>query len=143
MYVYIQYDIDYVFLYIVPPRVLVISRDPVGVVNRSVNITFLINDAFPLVKVDSIQWHFNYSSLLNNGSIPVTDDHVFTPDLLTLTITNIQHSDRGPYSLTATNEAGTSTAQVYLEVEGNTHLIIIPFVTCVFFSCSCYNCITK
>lgn len=104
---------------VVPPRVLVVSEDLVGVVNRSVNISFLISEAFPLVMVDNIQWHFNYTTILNNGTMLSIDNRVFTPDLLTLTLSNIQHSDQGVYSLTATNEAGTNTAEVFLEVEGN------------------------
>ena len=102
-----------------PPRVLVVSEDPVGVVNRSVNISFIILEAVPLVMVDSIQWHYNYSTLLNNGDMSLIDNLIFTSDLLTLTLSDIQHSDQGVYSLTATNEAGTNTAQVFLEVQGN------------------------
>ena len=82
-------------------------------VNQSVTLTFSIVDASPQVILDNIQWMFN-DAVINNFT-----EHIFFPDLLSLTLTNVQHSDQGYYSLTATNEAGTNTTSVFLEVEGN------------------------
>ena len=82
-------------------------------VNQSVTLTFSIVDASPQVILDNIQWMFN-DAVINNFT-----EHIFSPDLLSLTLTNVQHSDQGYYSLTATNEAGTNTTSVFLEVEGN------------------------
>ena len=106
------------FHFSVPPRVLIDTDNPLGVVNQSVTLTFSIVDASPQVILDNIQWMFN-DTVINNFTEPLLLEHIFSPDLLSLTLTNVQHSDQGYYSLTATNEAGTNTTSVFLEVEGN------------------------
>ena len=106
------------FHFSVPPRVLINTDNPLGVVNQSVTLTFSIVDASPQVILDNIQWMFN-DTVINNFTEPLLLEHIFSPDLLSLTLTNVQHSDQGYYSLTATNEAGTNTASIFLEVEGN------------------------
>ena len=103
---------------LVPPRVLVVTQDPVGVVNRSVTLSFLIDEASPLVQLYNIQWLFNDTIVLNNGTQAISSNHIISPDGLSLTLTDIQHSDQGTYTVIATNEAGTNSSDIFLQVEG-------------------------
>ena len=111
---------------------LVITEDPVGVVNRSVTLSFTIDQASPVVSVENIVWLFNDSTILNDGLQSLLDGHVFSSDLLNLTLTNVQHSDQGFYSLVATNEAGTNSSVIFLEVEGKLqqHIHYVSLVAC-------------
>ena len=135
------------FLPQVPPLVLVETEEPLGVVNRSVTISFTIEEASPVVSLQNIQWRFNDSISLNNGTQSVQLGHVFSSDLLSLTINNVQHIDQGFYSLTATNEAGTNFSEVFLEVEGTVKLLRTSAnklnLSFFYFSCSLNNCSTR
>ena len=97
---------------------LIVTVDPVGVVNRSTTISFNIDQASPTVVLQNIEWRFNDNTILNNGSQAILVDQMFSSDLLSLTLTNIQNSNQGYYSLIATNEAGTDSSEIFLEVEG-------------------------
>ena len=89
-----------------------ISPLDVGVVNQSATITFAIINAFPSVSLQNIQWMFN------NTVIRSSPRYMFSSSRLSLTIFNLQHSDEGYYSMMATNEAGSNTSSVFLEIEG-------------------------
>ena len=137
------------FCCLVPPRVLAITEDPVGVVNRTVTLSFLIDQASPVVQVHNIKWQFDDTTVLNNGVQALLANHMFSADVLSLTLTNVQHSDQGVYSVTATNEAGFNSSEIFLEVEGNEqyNYIVDSFdyflssqLNC---SCSCHHCISN
>ncbi len=123
------------------------TNNPVGVVNRSLTISFNIDQASPTVLLQNIEWHFNDSTVLNNGSQAILVDQMFSTDLLSLTLTNIQHSNQGYYSMTATNEAGTNRSEIFLQVEG-TYITqykdyYMYYYNYSVYSCPCNNCITK
>ena len=103
------------FLYIVPPVVVVISMSPLGVVNQTVTLSFAIQDASPPVSLKNIKWTFN-NTVINEGSTPSRFN--FSSDLLSLTVSDLKHSDQGSYTLFAVNEAGTNSSAVFLEIEG-------------------------
>ena len=86
-------------------------------VNNSAVIMFDITRDSPPVPLGNIRWLFN-NTPINNRSISLYDQYSFSSDLLTLTISNIQHSDEGNYTMVATNRAGTDSDTVFLEVEG-------------------------
>jgi hypothetical protein len=104
----------------VPPTVVVITTSPLGVVDKSVTITFGIIDASPTVNASNIWWTFNGSIVAN------TSRHRLSVDLLSLTINDLTHSDQGYYTLTATNEAGTNSSSVYLEIEAAPVIVTPP-----------------
>ena len=114
------YVFDYLYLhsFTVPPRVLVVGdMTSLGVVNNSISLNFTIVDDFPVVQLQSIMWRFN-GTILNNLSIPSDPRYSFSEDLLALTISGLEHSDQGTYTLTATNEAGTNSSSINLQIEG-------------------------
>ena len=74
-------------------------------------------DDSPLVLVESIRWTFNDVELVEDIGGRIT----FSKNRLSLTITNLNLSDEGVYTLTATNPAGSSSENIFLDVQGNTH----------------------
>ena len=74
-------------------------------------------DDSPLVLVESIRWTFNDVELVEDIGGRIT----FSDNRLSLTITNLNLSDEGVYTLTATNPAGSSSENIFLDVQGNTH----------------------
>ena len=89
-----------------------------GVVNNSVLLQFAISEDFPKVQISNIFWTFN-GSILNNLTNTLTDlRYNFSGNLLNLTISLLQHRDEGVYTLTASNEAGTNSSSINLQIEG-------------------------
>ena len=74
-------------------------------------------DDSPLVLVESIRWTFNDVELVEDIGGRIT----FSDNRLSLTITNLNLSDEGVYTLTATNPAGSSSENIFLDVQGNTN----------------------
>ena len=99
--------------FIVPPTVVSDLSTYLGVVHESVTISFKILHASPLVNITNIQWFFNDTRLTSSES-----RYNFSSDLLSLIINTLQHSDEGVYTLIASNEAGTNSTSVFLEIEG-------------------------
>lgn len=112
-------------LLIVPPTIYPINRayTVTGVKDYDYTFGFVIEFDFPKVQLHNIQWHFTNLSyitttLFNNNS-SISSRYMFSKDRRTLTIPNVQLSDRGNYTLTATNEAGVRSSTLYLNVHGN------------------------
>ena len=113
--------INFVFLlyflscfHIVPPSVLpVVSNYVIGVLNKSITIAFTITNDFPPVTLSNILWFFK--SLDSNTFKPISSQ-VLSSDRLSLTIANMQLSDRGMYKMSAENEAGVGEATITLDV---------------------------
>ena len=93
------------------------EEDLYHLVNDSAMITFAIEQDSPPVALDGIQWLFN-DTQINDGSRSLSDRYTFSPDLLTLTISSVQHSDEGYYTMIATNAAGFDEDTVSLNIEG-------------------------
>ncbi|XP_019853400.1 PREDICTED: hemicentin-1-like [Amphimedon queenslandica] len=105
----------------VPPTVVSDSSTYLGVVHGSVTISFMILYASPVVNVTNIQWFFNDTRLTGSES-----NYNFSSDLLSLSISNLQHSDEGLYTLVASNEAGTNSTSVFLEIEAAPEIVLPP-----------------
>ena len=108
--------------YIVPPDVIAIQNQLLGVVNGSVMLSFVIERSSPPVLLDDISWTFNNGT--SSQLIVSSNASIFSTDLLNLTLLNVQHYDEGNYSLTASNPAGTHTATIYLSIEGINYLTV-------------------
>ena len=86
--------------------------------NNSVVLRFTISEDFPRVQISNIIWTFN-GSVLNNLTNTLSDlRYNFSDNLLNLQISLLQHRDEGVYTLTASNEAGTNSSSINLQIEG-------------------------
>ena len=104
-------------LHLVPPIVQSDgSSSLIAVINQSVTISFVVLNASP--PVNEIQWSFvssNEQYSLNNVD---PEQYVFSPDSLSLTISIVEFSNEGNYSVTVSNPAGYSSATVNIDVQG-------------------------
>ena len=81
------------------------------------SIAFHIEDDFPPVQLFDIHWHYTNLSHVTTEIEP-SDHYAFSSDLRVLEIHNVQLADRGNYSLTAGNEAGTRSSVIQMDVYG-------------------------
>ena len=85
--------------------------------HKFVLIEFLIWNDFPAVQNESIRWlKSNNSGTYNISSKP--DKYEFNDSHNHLNISNLSYSDRGNYTIVATNEAGSSMSSVELILKG-------------------------
>ena len=82
-------------------------------------MSFVITDDFPAVKTENIFWQFSSLGTQNTMTIQSNSKISFSEDRLSLIFNNIELSERGNYTLTATNEAGTTNATITMDVHGN------------------------
>lgn len=89
----------------------------VGVINRSLVLSFAVYNASP--PVEDVVWIFvnssgHHHSISSSGS----DKYLFSADLLSVNITFIEISDEGNYSILVQNSAGSSSAAVMIDIQG-------------------------
>ena len=105
---------------LVPPRVIAITNSPsTALWDKQFIITFDITSAQPPVDPQDIVWTFEPSD--NTGIVTINDSSdrlVFTSNRQSLTITSILLSDIGKYTLNATNNGGSNTATISINVLG-------------------------
>ena len=101
------------YFHIVPPSVLPVSDYIIGLFNESITIAFTITDVVSPVNLLKILWQVKPLNSDTFRSIIPT-----SPDRLSLTIPNVQLSDRGMYKMSAENEAGADEAIVTVNVLG-------------------------
>ena len=92
--------------------------------NMSVTLTFTISDASPEVQTENIQWTFRD---LNENSFNIPTNlltttfsnltGVFSSDRLSLTLSGLTNDFEGTFTMTATNEAGSTSETVELVIE--------------------------
>ena len=112
----------------VPPTVQAVQRRIVGIEMMSVTLAFTISGASPEVQTENIQWTFRD---LNGNSFSIPTNSLttnfsnltgnFSGDRLSLTLSGLNNSFEGMYTMTATNEAGRDSAIVELVIEGQWH----------------------
>ena len=104
---------------VVPPTVVTDNTSVLGVVNRTVNLSFSITRASPEVELSDIQWSFTNGDDITEDITNINSSRLdYADDILILTIYNISHDDEGLYILTASNPAGIHSAAINLSVEG-------------------------
>ena len=120
-------DLLFLPLLTVPPKVrAVISRNSFALWGQRFTISFSETNAIPPIDTANLKWQFFGST---NGSTLISDANPrynFSSSRQNLTITNIQLSDAGRYSLIARNPAGISMDFINLTVYGK------QFLPCLF-----------
>ena len=74
------------------------------------------------MKVDNIQWQVKP---LGNETFNSINSEVLSEDHLSLTISNVQLSNRGLYKMSAQNEAGIGEATIALDVYGKSKTVAL------------------
>ena len=84
---------------------------------EDIQISFLIDRAFPSVNPSEITWIFDNVEL-DTSCLDCKARYNFSKGLLSLNITDIQVSDDGPFTLRAGNPAGYDEATINVTVYG-------------------------
>ena len=79
------------------------------------NITFIVQDDVPQAH---IHWNFTDLKGVVMGLNGTNARFIFSGNFRVLTIKSVLLSDRGNYTLTATNEAGTRNSTINFDVHG-------------------------
>ena len=97
----------------------------VGLELMNVTLAFVISDASPELLPGNIQWTFMD---VQGTSFNIPTDSamtsfssltgMFSDDRLSLTLSGLNNNFEGTYSMTATNEAGITSASLLLLIEG-------------------------
>ncbi len=123
---YYYYYYYHSFIHLVPPTVL--SNGPnsvVAVTNLSLTVSFTVyNDSPP---IQQPLWTFTDTNgyLYQIDPFNNSDHYIFSNSLLSLTILSIEYSDEGNYSILVTNNAGSSTDSITVDVQSKTLFINI------------------
>ena len=107
-------------MHTVLPLIRFLGDTPVlGIVHRSITLSFVIDNAFPNVEPANAVWMFRAE---DSPIITVREQadsrYKFSSDRRSLMITNLTHEDEGQYTITATNAAGSDSFAVNLDIEG-------------------------
>lgn len=108
------------FSIIVAPTVVstVINKTITALEGNSVTVQFQIINANPSVTTSQIQWYFNNTLAIKYQTNIFGSILVFSSDLRSLTISNINYNIAGRISVTAQNIVGSSSNYVDLIIEG-------------------------
>ena len=89
----------------------------VAILFHSLSLTISITTSSPPVTPNDIRWSFTNSSssvdLLSNSS----EHYHLSPDLLTLTISNVSFTDEGKYQVMVSTTAGADSTEITVNVE--------------------------
>ncbi len=99
----------------------------IGVQLRDVQMTFNVSRDLPLVVMEDIRWFFTQQGTNTRKEILSEDQpnhYAFTNNRLTLTITLLNLTDSGTYTVEASNIVGTGNATTILNVQSKIIIII-------------------
>ena len=84
----------------------------------SITLSFEVTNDIPLIELSSDDWRVVYVDQQGSHTLAEEDDRfTFSGGFTSLTIDPVVLTDEGTYTLTATNEAGTDSASIVLDVE--------------------------
>ena len=122
-----------------PPDIVVGPTSTIEIETDNNNVTLKCNAiAFPQ---HNITWMFQRTNTGNarmiiNTSSPdpimkyLIDDDVNSTSFGTLTITDLQYSDRGMYTCVAANTRGAVSAEAVVNVHGKNFIIVLDNISC-------------
>lgn len=88
-----------------------------GIVTNSIVLSIVIENASPTVQPVNIVWTFHVSS--NDNAVIVNGgQYSFSNDRLQLTINDLTHDNEGQYVVMVSNEAGSYSNQLMLNIQG-------------------------
>ena len=100
----------------------------VGVEGMTAELSFTVNNAFPLVSNNNIRWlltrHGETVDITNDTTVDsniLTYEYNTTSQTYTLVISNIQPNYTSEFNLSVANPAGVSTSFIDFIVEGKSH----------------------
>ena len=100
----------------------------IGVQLRDVQMTFNVSRDLPLVVMEDIRWFFTQQGTNTRKEILSEDQpnhYAFTNNRLTLTITLLNLTDSGTYTVEASNIVGTGNATTILDVQSKIILVYV------------------
>lgn len=103
-------------LYIIGAPVVkaISSTESIGVFSRNVTLVFDIIAANPPVTLSNVIWEFNGLPLEAQS-----ESVKFSPDKLSVTLSNLTFSNEGDYKVTVSNPAGSSSDSIHLDIQSN------------------------
>jgi len=111
---------SYIFSIAVAPAVVstIANKTTTALEGNSITLQFQIVNANPSVTTNQIQWYFNNTLAIKYYTNLYGNILVFSSNLRSLTISNINYDIAGRISITAQNIVGSDRNYVDLIVEG-------------------------
>jgi len=108
-----------IVFYIVPPFVRPVGPAAViAIEHESIQLSFEILNAHPVVEASGITWRFNDAIILNDLTTLNGARLSFSSDRKTLIISNVTYDIEGQYFFSAFNGAGRGSNLLSVNVEG-------------------------
>ena len=121
---------DHALAFAATPVVTAITESPaIAETTMSTTLSFNVTNDIPAVVLSSGSWTVVYADQEDEVSHTLAsedDRFTFSEDFRSLTINPVVLSDEGTYTLTATNEAGTDSASIMLDVQCKSMLRALP-----------------
>ena len=106
-------------LSLVPPFVRPVGPSTVvAIEHQSIQITFEVINAYPVVEPSGITWRFNDATVLTDLTTLNGATLSFSSDRRTLTISDVTYDIQGQYFFDAFNGAGRGSNYLTVNVEG-------------------------
>ena len=92
----------------------------------SITLSFEVNDDIPPVELTSSDWRVTNSEG-SHTLAPEDERFTFSLDFTSLTIDDVHVYDEGVYTLTASNEAGSGSASITVDVQCKTYVYTVLY----------------
>ena len=108
------------FFILVAPTIVstVVNKTISSLEGSSVTLQFQIINANPSITTSQIQWYFNSTLAIKYRTTLFGTVLVFSSDLRSLTISNVNYNIAGKISITAQNIVGSDSDYIDLVIEG-------------------------
>ena len=89
-----------------------------GIVTNTFNLSVVIDNASPAVQPSNIVWEFRNFTSVAGEIITTNTQNSFSDDRRDLMIASLTHDNEGYYTVTVSNEAGSDSLELTLNIEG-------------------------
>ena len=83
----------------------------IALIGSNLTLSFFITNASPSVTINNIYW------TVNGSTFAPSDRFIFSGDLLSVIIVDVELYDEGYYTITVSNPAGIDSATIIVDVE--------------------------